>query len=182
MIGELLRALPKSIRRDLMALSPPKIAEIVRDFQPAGASFLQDFATFLHRRYGAPVKAADWPAGALPAHLRPRINIIDPSGKVLGAGRDLAALQQRLQQARTEPAPPADSPAWTQACQQLERFGLADWTCGELPERLTISEGPGLPVYGWPALEYVDGSVNLRLSRTREPRPRRLPVRRPAPC
>ncbi len=83
MIGGLLRALPKSIRRELMPF-PPKVAEIVREFQPTGASFLQDFAAFLHRRYGVAVKAADWPANALPAHLRPRIEIVDHERKSLG--------------------------------------------------------------------------------------------------
>jgi len=38
MAGELLRALPKSIRRGLMPF-PPKWTEIVREFQPTGTSF-----------------------------------------------------------------------------------------------------------------------------------------------
>jgi len=35
LINELLRALPKSIRRELMPF-PPKVVEILRDFRPAG--------------------------------------------------------------------------------------------------------------------------------------------------
>ena len=169
MIGGLLRALPKSIRRELMPF-PPKVAEIVREFQPAGASFLQDFAAFLHRRYGVAVKAADWPANALPAHLRPRIEIVDDERKSLGAGRDLAQLQQRLKQTeagagRTKSTPPtgrAPPNAW-------ERFGLTDWTCGDLPERITVERrASGLPVYAWPAIEFAEGSVNVRLVRSRD--------------
>ena len=76
MVNQLLRALPKSIRRDLMPF-PPKVPEIVREFQPSGASFLREFAGFLRRRYGAQVEASDWPADASPAHLRPRIAITD---------------------------------------------------------------------------------------------------------
>ena len=166
-IAGLLRALPKSIRRELMPF-PPKVAEIVREFQPAGASFLQDFARHLHRRYGVEVKAADWPANALPAHLRPRIDIIDGKRKSLGAGRDLAQLQQRLKKKTTEIAAEADSAEWTRAAERRERFGLEDWTCGDLPERLTVSEGSGLPVYAWPGLEFVEGSVNARLFRNRD--------------
>src|SRR5205814_35237 len=45
-ISTLLRALPKAIRRNLMPF-PPKVAEIVRDFKPAGASFLADLGRFL---------------------------------------------------------------------------------------------------------------------------------------
>ena len=165
MISGLLRALPKSIRRELMPF-PPKVAEIVREFQPTGTSFLQDFAAFLHRRYGVAVKAADWPANALPAHLRPRIEIVDHERKSLGTGRDLAQLQQRLKQTKVEPAAKADSADWTRAAQRWERFGLTDWTCGDLPERITVSEGPGLPVYAWPAIEFAEGVVNVRLFRS----------------
>ena len=160
-----LRALPKSIRRELMPF-PPKVAEIIREFQPTGTLFLPDFAAFLHRRYGVPVKAADWPANALPAHLRPRIDIVDAQRKSLGTGRDLTVLQQRLKQTKLEPAAKADSADWTHAAQRWERFGFTDWTCGDLPERITVSAGPGLPVYAWPAIEFAEGVVNMRLLRT----------------
>src|SRR6185436_12404073 len=60
-ISTLLRALPKGIRRDLMPF-PPKVAEIVRDFKPSGASFLADLGRFLHERYGVEVPPSAWPA------------------------------------------------------------------------------------------------------------------------
>src|SRR6185369_4619779 len=94
-INELLRALPKSIRRELMPF-PPKVAEIVQEFRATGTSFLQDLAAFLQRRYGVAVNASDWPANALPTHLRPRIEIVDHEKKSLGVGRDLAQLRQHL--------------------------------------------------------------------------------------
>ena len=166
-INELLRALPKSIRRELMPL-PPKATEIAREFQPAGASFLQDLGTFLHRRYGVEVKAADWPANALPAHLRPRIEIVDHDRKSLGAGRDLAALQRRLTQIKSEPSSKVESVEWVRATQQWERFGIREWNFGDLPERITVSEGPGLPLYAWPGIEFAEGVVNVRLFRNHD--------------
>jgi ATP-dependent helicase HrpA len=165
MINELLRALPKSIRRELMPL-PPKVTEIIGSFQPAGTSFLQDLGAFLHRRYGVEVKAADWPANALPAHLRPRLDIVDHSRKSLGVGRDLAVLQQRLKQTKVEPAAKSDSADWTRAAQQWERFGLTGWTFGDLPQRIIVSEGPGLPACAWPGIEFAEGVVNVRLYRS----------------
>jgi len=163
-IGELLRALPKGIRKELMPF-PPKIAEIVGEFQPSGPSFLEDLGRFLQRRYGVAVPASAWPANPLPPHLRPRVDIVDDQHKSLGTGRDLAQLQRRLQQAKTVPAASAESPDWARAAQQWERFGLTDWTGGDLPQRTTVSEGPPLPLYAWPGLEFADGSVNLRLFR-----------------
>jgi ATP-dependent helicase HrpA len=165
MINELLRALPKSIRRELMPL-PAKATEIVQQFQPTGISFLQELAAFLHRKYGVEVKAADWPANALPAHLRTRMVIVDHEKKSLGAGRDLGSLQQRLKQTKVEPSAQPDSADWVRATQMWERFGLTDWTFGELPERITVREGPGLPVYAWPGVEFAEGVVNVRLFRT----------------
>jgi ATP-dependent helicase HrpA len=128
--------------------------------------------------------------------LRPRIEIVDDKRKPLGAGRDLAQLQQHLKQMKTQPVAASDSAGWTRAAQQWERFGLTGWTCGDLPERILISEGgsaleePGraaspkhshqseirnpkpaterLPAYGWPAIEFAEGSVNVRLFRTRD--------------
>ncbi len=167
MISELLRALPKAIRRELMPF-PPKVPDIVREFQPTGTSFLQDLAAFLHRRYGVPVKATDWQADALPAHLRPRIEIVDADRKSLGTGRDLVQLRQLLKQAKVEPTAKADSADWARAAQRWEHFGLTDWTCGDLPERITVSEGQGLAVYGWPAIEFAEGVVNVRLLRSRD--------------
>jgi ATP-dependent helicase HrpA len=164
MIAELLRALPKSIRKELMPF-PPKIAEVVGEFQPTGNSFLQDFARFIRQRYGVEVPVSAWPADALPAHLRPRIDIVDHNRKSLGSGRDLAQLQQRLKQTKTEPTTKADSAAWTRVAQQWERFGLSDWTCGDLPARITVAEDAGLPLYAWPGLEFAEGVVNVRLFR-----------------
>jgi ATP-dependent helicase HrpA len=166
-ISGLLRALPKSIRRELMPF-PPKVTEIVREFQPTGTSFLQDLSSFLHRRYGTAVKATDWQASALPAHLRPRIEIVDHERKSLGTGRDLVELQQRLRQTKLEAVAKADSADWTRAAQQWERFGLTGWTCGDLPERVTVSESQEQTVYGWPGLEFAEGVVNVRLFRSQD--------------
>jgi ATP-dependent helicase HrpA len=164
-ISTLLRALPKSIRRELMPF-PPKVVEIVRDFKPVGASFLADLGRFLHERYGVPVPASAWPADALPNHLRPRIEIVGHDQKKLGTGRDLEELRRKLVQVKAEPS--KEPAAWQRATQQWERFDLRSWTCGDLPERVTVSEGPGLPLYGWPGLHLEEGNVNVRLFRSRE--------------
>jgi ATP-dependent helicase HrpA len=165
MINELLRALPKSIRRELMPL-PAKAAEIVLEFQPAGASFLQDLASFLHRRYGVEVKASDWPPNALPAHLRPRIEVVDDQKKSLGVGRDLVSLQQSLKQTKVEPSAKFHSADCTRAAQKWERFGLTDWNFGDLPDRITVVENLELPIYAWPGIELAEGMLNVRLFRT----------------
>jgi ATP-dependent helicase HrpA len=168
-IGELLRALPKSVRRELQPL-PPKIEEIVRDFAPTGKSFVEDLGRFIHRRYGVEIPAAAWPAAALPRHLQTRVEIVDHDEKPLGAGRDLDQLRRQLAQSPAPTGIGKEPPAWKRAVERWERFGLDAWTIGDLPERITVSEGPGLPLYAWPGLAVDDGLVNLRLFRSLEER------------
>ena len=166
LITELLRALPKSLRRELMPF-PPKVAEILRDLKPGGDSLPQDLAAFIRQRYGVVIPPNTWASDAVPAHLRPRIEVIGNDRKSLGTGRDLGELRQRLEQTKPKPAP--DDSAWSRVAQQWEQFGLSAWTFGDLPERITVSETGPVPVYAWPGLQADDSlGVSLRLFRSAE--------------
>jgi ATP-dependent helicase HrpA len=169
LVNELLRALPKSIRRELQPF-PPKVAEIVGELQAAGESLQHDLAAFIRRRYGVDIPPGAWPADAIPAHLRPRIEVLGNDQKIMGASRDLGALRQTLEQVKSQPAP--DDSAWARAAQQWERPNLTGWDFGDLPERITVGENGPVPVYAWPGLS-VDqhradhpDRVSLRLFRT----------------
>ncbi len=162
-VGELLRALPKGLRRQLMPFAP-RVAEIARDLRPGPHSLLHDLARFIHRRYGVEVPVSAWPAQALPAHLRPRVQI--PGLQPVLAGRDLLELRRQLE---TLKAPPAGEPAaWTRLARHWERFGLTGWTFGDLPERLTVEETGGAPLCAWPGLQVEEGRVNVRLFHSQE--------------
>ena len=162
-VAELLRALPKAIRRELMPF-PPKVAEIIRDFEPTGTSFLHDLSRFIHQRYGVEVPVTAWPADALPAHLRPRIEIVDNEKKTIGTSRDLQSLRQQLDKVKVEAT--KDPIDWQRVASRWERFAVTTWNFGDLPERVTVSEDPKLPVYGWLGLQVEEGNVNVRLFRT----------------
>lgn len=166
-INELLRALPKAIRRDLMPLAP-KVAEIVRDFAPSGTSLLRDLGRFLEQRYRVAVPESAWPADALPAHLRTRIEVVGRSEKPLAASRDLEQLRQHFAQRQKQSEPTHEPVHWQRAAQRVEQFGLRGWTFGDLPERITVVAGPGLPLYGWPGLQCEEGGVSVRLFRSRD--------------
>jgi len=169
LVNELLRALPKSIRRELQPF-PPKVAEIVSELQAAGESLQHDLAAFIRRRYGVDIPPGAWPADAIPAHLRPRIEVMGNDQKIMGASRDLGALRQTLEQVKNRPAP--DDSAWARAAQTWERTNITEWDFGDLPERITVSENGPVPVYAWPGLaadknraDHLD-RVSLRLFRT----------------
>ncbi|PWT91734.1 MAG: ATP-dependent RNA helicase HrpA, partial [Proteobacteria bacterium] len=192
-VGELLRALPKTLRRELMPLAP-KISEITRELQPGGGSLKQELAAFIRKRYGIEIPVNAWPAEAVPAHLRPRVRVLGEDQQALATGRDLVELRAHLEKAVTEaPEPTAD---WARLAQQWERFGLTTWNFGDLPEDIEIpsERGHSCPqqhgtqkvaqgstqlaadkkvraptvLKAWPGLELEGHEVNLRLFRTRE--------------
>ena len=165
LVNELLRTLPKSIRRELQPF-PPKVVEIVNELQAAGESLQADLALFIRKRYGVEIPLSAWPTDAIPAHLRPRIEVVGNDQKTIGTSRDLATLRQKLEQVKAKPAP--DNSAWTRVAQQWERTGVTTWNVGTLPARITVSENGPVPTYAWPGLALEKESVSLRLFRTED--------------
>jgi ATP-dependent helicase HrpA len=160
-ISVLLRALPKVVRRELMPIDE-KVREIAAEFDPGRRDFLEALAAHLRERYGAQVKAADWPPQSLPPHLQPRIEVVAQNQKTVVASRDLEAIRQTVRQKETK------SDAWDRAVRQVERFALHTWSFGDLPESLVVETINGVPLPGYPGLELRDEGVAVRLFKTRE--------------
>ena len=165
LVNELLRALPKSLRRELQPL-PPKVLEIVNELQATGESLQADLALFIRKRYGVEIPPNAWPTEAIPAHLRPRIEVVGNDQITIGTSRNLTMLRQKLEQVKAQPAP--DNSAWTRVAQQWERTGITTWNFGTLPTRITVSELGPVPTYAWPGLAVEKDSVSLRLFRTED--------------
>ena len=89
---------------------PPKVEEILRDFQPAGTSLKQDLARFIHRRYGIEIPPSAWGLDQIPEHIRPRIEVVDTQSKTLGHGRDLDKIREQLSKTKVQPA--GEEPEW----------------------------------------------------------------------
>ena len=160
MMDELLRSLPKSLRKELLPIDP-KVQEIVRDLRPDGSSFHASLGRFLKERYQLTVPPEAWKAEGVPAHLRPRIELIGNTPKPVAAGRNFAVLKQQLAQVKV--TPPTESAGWKLALRQWEKFGLTTFPAGDLPEKVPAGEQHGLPVWGFPGLQLDDGSVSVRL-------------------
>ena len=160
-IAVLLRALPKTVRKTLMPLEP-KIREIAAEFQPGRADFLTALAEFLTRKYRQPVRASDWPPQSMPAHLQPRVEVVDGGNRTLASGRDLGAIQAAVESRDVR------SGAWEKAAQQWERTGITEWSFGDLPESIIVENVGGAPLLAHPGLELREAAVNVRLFRKRE--------------
>jgi ATP-dependent helicase HrpA len=162
-VGELLRSLPRALRRELQPIEP-KIAEILQELKPTGESLHADLGRFILQRYGITIPPDAWRAEALPAHLRPRIEVLDQNQKPVASGRDLGQLRVQLKDVR--PAAGGGSVEWRRAAAQWERTAISGWSFGDLPNRITVSEGQGTPVYAWPGLALEDQLVGVRLFRS----------------
>ncbi len=162
LIAVLLRALPKTARK---ALQPhaPQAAALAAEFDPGREEFLPALAAFLSRKYRVEIQASDWPADSIPAHLRPRLEVVDSAKKTVIAGRDLPAVQAVVEKHDVK------SDAWSRAAQRWERYAVTGWSFGDLPESVVIETIGGVPVLAWPGLEReADDTVNVRLFRKRE--------------
>lgn len=167
LVAELLGSLPKAHRRVLQPFAP-KVEEIVRDLVPQGPTLLHDLSRFVRERYGVPVSVTDWRAEAVPAHLRPRVEVVsgDARAKAVASGRDLSRVRVALAEIKARPVD--DSALWRRATERWERGGLSQWSFGDLPEQVPVGEVNGLPVVAWPGLKVEDGAVSVRLFRSRE--------------
>ena len=157
----LLRALPKAARRALQPLEP-KAREVADGFEPGRADFLTALAAFLSKRYGVDVQPGDWPPDSLPAHLRPRVEVVDRDNKPLATGRDLPAVRAALEKTDLR------SDAWDKAVRRWEKPALQTWSFGDLPGSVVVEEFGGAPLLAFPGLALRDGEVDLRLFRKRE--------------
>ena len=160
-IGVLLRALPKTVRKTLMPLEP-KIREVAGEFQPGRGDFLAALAEFLTRKYGAQVRPGDWPPGSLPAHLQPRVEVVDRGNKTIAAGRDLGAVQAKVESRDSRSA------AWDLAALRWEKRGVSEWSFGDLPESVVVEEVGGAPLLAYLGLAVRADAVDVRLFRKRE--------------
>ena len=166
----MLRALPKVIRRQLMPIDP-KGREIAAAFDPGRDDFLAALADFITRRYRIHVRAEDWPAQSLPAHLQPRVEVLDPkNNSVIAASRDLDTIRSSVQKQDVR------SDAWEKLLPRVERFALKSWSFGDLPETLLVEELNGTPILGYLGLVLREGEIDVRLFRTQAEAARTTPA------
>ncbi len=166
----MLRALPKVMRRQLMPIDP-KAREIAAAFDPGRDDFLAALADFITRRYRIHVRAEDWPPQSLPAHLQPRVEVLDPkNNSVIAASRDLDTIRSSVQKQEVR------SDAWEKLLPRVERFALKSWSFGDLPETILVEELNGTPIHGYLGLVLRENEIDVRLFRTQAEAARGTPA------
>lgn len=160
-VSVLLRALPKNLRRQFQPVD--QAARIVAaEFDPGRSDFLPALAAFLTKKFRIEVKAEDWPPQSVPAHLQPRVEVVDEKRQTVTASRDIEAIRASMKQTEL----PSD--LWDRDVARFERYDVRSWSFGDLPESLVVGEIAGAPVLGYPGLAVRDGEVDVRLFRRAE--------------
>jgi ATP-dependent helicase HrpA len=152
LITELVRSLPKDLRRQLVP-APDLAREILAELTTQPQADVRDvLAKELHRLRGVRIAPDDFDMAKLPPHLRITFRIVDGhnNDKVIATGKDLAALQRQLR--------PKVRATLSSRAKALTKTGVTTWDFGPLPQEFTDGE-----VKAYPALVDAGQAVDIRL-------------------
>ncbi|NWG87023.1 MAG: ATP-dependent RNA helicase HrpA, partial [Hydrogenophilaceae bacterium] len=153
-ITALIKSLPQQLRRNFVPV--PDYARAAAEALSAGTSPLTDaLAAFLHKSTGVAIPRDAWREDALPPHLRMNFRVLDEANRILGEGRDLAALRRQLGSQASRQL--------QQSTTKLERDSVSRWDFGDLPEQVEVPQGQR-KIAAFPALMEADGKVELRFA------------------
>lgn len=184
LVTALLRALPKTIRRNVVPAADwaEKFSAELAEKGPEQAdglprtTLVDALAAQVQRVANQRVSAADFELDRVPGHLMMSFRAVDPRGRTVGSDRDLGALQRRLaDRARSSvESTIARPPARTAAARVAEaspafasRSKLTTWDLDDIAEVVDTPVAGGV-VRGYPALVDEGDSVALRVEATPE--------------
>ena len=151
LVTELIRSLPKDLRRLFVPVPDTARAVLARLGEPHG-NLLDALGAELARIGGIQIPRDAWDLSRLPAHLRITFRVMD-SGRELASGKDLDELRHRLR--------PRLQVLLDEAASDILRTGLRDWSLGTLPRVVTRDR-----VTAYPALADAGDAVDVRLFET----------------
>ena len=151
LVTEMIRSLPKSLRRDLVP-APDLAREVVARLGSPSGDLRDAVARELRSLRGVTVPRDAWDLSKLPPHLRITVRVTD-GDRVLAEGKDVAELQRELR--------PRLRAVLSQAAAGLTRSGLTSWDFDALPT--VFRKGT---VVAYPALADAGTTVDVRLFET----------------
>jgi ATP-dependent helicase HrpA len=152
LVTELIRSLPKALRRDLVP-APDVAREVLARLRAPSGDVRDVLSRELRQLRGILIPRDAWDLTRLPAHLRITFRVTGDDGAILAAGDDLAALQRQLR--------PRLRAKLSAAAADIVRSGLTTWDFGELPA--VFKDGT---VVAYPALVDAGDTVGVRLFET----------------
>ncbi|MFT3781115.1 MAG: ATP-dependent RNA helicase HrpA [Nibricoccus sp.] len=171
-----LRATPKELRRALMPLAETakslsaQLAQRDR-LTDRRESLVEALVAQVAERFQVRFDPEIWKDKPLPDHLRVRVRVVDDEDKEICASRDLAEIHAAITARQREASASVtreDPQAWRRARQQWEKPDATSWVFGDLPERVSVGDQAGVPVFAFPGLKVSKDGVALRLFRQAE--------------
>ena len=155
-VAELIRGLPKSLRRNFVP-APDFARAFAQAEAPRDEPLFNVLANYLRRVTGVEVAARDFADVAVPAHLLMRFRVYDDapgqsSGITLAAGRDIEVIRVQWGSA-------ANAAFSRRADAELTREDVAEFDFEDIPERVLGEAG----LVAFPALVDLGDSVALRV-------------------
>ncbi|WP_426510889.1 ATP-dependent RNA helicase HrpA [Dactylosporangium sp. McL0621] len=152
LVTALIKSLPKATRRNFVP-APDTARDALAEMPPRDGDLLDALELALRRMTGVSVPRAEWDWPKVPEHLKMTFRIVDDAGKVLGEGKDLTVLRERLA--------PRVQETVAEAAGDVTREGATTWEFGTLPRSLSRTvAGHTLTVY--PALVDDGASVSVQ--------------------
>jgi len=154
-VYSLVRGLPKLYRRDL----PPvkKVAEMLIMQLPKIEQNLPIVLSRLMREnFGVIVPPDAWPLASLPDQLKLRFVVSDEKGQELVSSRDINILHEHFTQQ-------VQSTLFQEARKIWECENISAWDFGDLPVSIPLGDPVRPAGVAFPALQFADGNINLRL-------------------
>ena len=167
LVTELIRSLPKDLRREFVPAPNTARAVLARLGEPRG-DLLDALGAELGRLAGVRIPRDAWDLSRLPAHLTMTFRVMD-GDRVLASGKDLDALRRELW--------PRLRTMLAEAAGDVVRTGLRDWNIGTLPRVLTRGQ-----VTAYPALADAGNAVDVRLFETEAEASAAMAAGHPAPA
>jgi ATP-dependent helicase HrpA len=151
LVTEMIRSLPKSLRRDLVP-APDLAREVVARLRSPSGDLTDAVARELRSLRGVTVPRDAWDLSRLPSHLRITVRVTE-GDRVLAEGKDVAELQRELR--------PRLRAVLSRAAGGITRSGLTSWDFAALPK--VFREGT---LVAYPALADAGDTVEVRLFET----------------
>ncbi|HEY3699258.1 MAG TPA: ATP-dependent RNA helicase HrpA, partial [Spongiibacteraceae bacterium] len=150
----LLKTLPKQWRKQFVPI-PETIDRIFSQLRPSDKPLQQALTDILHAFGAEKIPADAWRPQELDAFYRANFRVLDGNGELLGQGRDLVELKQRLRA-------PMQQSLQREAAHGFQRTALQRWDFGALPSTYRFDQA-GVTVTAYPALVDERDSVAIKL-------------------
>ncbi len=169
LVTELIRALPKAIRKSVVPASD--WAKKLLSELPIQGQLTESLAQTIQRLAGVKVAASDFDMSRIPAGLKMTYRVVDQKGKSLATSTDLAQLQTNFKIEGQK----AVAQVATKLHKDLERQGLTSWDFDQLTELVETVSGTS-SIKAYPALVRNGKSVDIEVLATEADRLAKHPI------